>query len=196
MKRTKPEKKQSSVSGCSATSDGCSVLQGSVSRTGLYQEADGVVIKGSDISLSVPLGAVRKVEGKPGGGFAADAGSSTPAESVEPQVNVTSAPTHSLLDLLADQALAREKPFSVSQELLAAAVAKYKRSVQHWSFVVDSKSPPLPPPPPQSSPVGFLVSGVCPDVPSKLLQIGDLTKHVDAGEVYVISDDDPDDPVP
>ncbi|XP_036960089.1 ubinuclein-1-like [Acanthopagrus latus] len=196
VKRTKPEKKQSSVSGCSAMSDGCSVLQGSVSRTGLHQEADGVVIKGSDISLSVPLGAVKKVEGKPGGGFAADAGSSTPAESVEPQVNVTSAPTHSLLDLLADQALAREKPFSVSQELLAAAVAKYKRSVQHWSFVVDSKSPPLPPPPPQSSPVGFPVSGVCPDVPSKLLQIGDLTKHVDAGEVYVISDDDPDDPVP
>lgn len=133
---------------------------------------------------------MKKVEVKPGGS------SSTPAEWVEPQVNVTPAPTHSLLDLLADQALAREKPFSLSQELLAAAVAKYKRSVQNMSFVVDSKSPPFPPPPPQSSPVGFPVSGVCQVVPSKLLQIGDLTKRVDAGEVYVISDDDPDDPVP
>lgn len=168
-----------------------------MSRKGLHQEVDDVFIEGSDISLSVPLGAVKKevvalkkVEGKPGGG------SPTPAESVGPQVSVTPAPTHSLLDLLADQALAREKPFSVSQELLAAAVAKYKRSVQNWSFVVDSKSPPFPPPPPQSSPVGFPVSGVCQVVPSKLLQIGDLSKHVDAGEVYVISDDDPDDPVP
>lgn len=168
-----------------------------MSRKGLHQEVDGVFIEGSDISLSVPLGAVKKevvamkkVEVEPGGS------SSTPAEWVEPQVNVTPAPTHSLLDLLADQALAREKPFSVSQELLAAAVAKYKRSVQNMSFVVDSKSPPFPPPPPQSSPVGFPVSGVCQVVPSKLLQIGDLTKRVDGGEVYIISDDDPDDPVP
>ncbi|XP_073327309.1 ubinuclein-1-like [Pagrus major] len=202
VKRAKPEKKQSSISGC--PSDGCSVLQGSLSMKGLHQEVDSVFIEGSDVFNSVPLGAVKKevvalkkVEGKPGEGLAAEATSSTPAGSDEPQVIVTPAPTPSLLDLLADQALAREKPLSVSQELLAAAVAKYKRSVQHRSFGADAKSPPLPPPPPQSSPVGFPVSGACQAVSSKLLQIGDLAKHVDAGEVYVISDDDDhDSPVP
>ncbi|KAK2817355.1 hypothetical protein Q5P01_025546 [Channa striata] len=43
-------------------------------------------------------------------------------------------------------------------ELLAAAVAKYKHSVQHWSFGLDTKSP-FPPLPPQSSPVTFPVRG-------------------------------------
>ncbi len=139
--------------------------------------------------------ALKKVEGKAaaaaaaGGGVAVDAGSSTPAESDEPPANATSAPTHSLLNLLADQALAREQPLTVSQELLAAAVAKYRRSVQHWSFGVDTKSPPLPPPPPQSSPVGFPVSGVCQVVLPQLLQVGDFARHVDAAQVQIISDD-------
>lgn len=41
-------------------------------------------------------------------------------------------------------------PPSLSQELLDAAVARYK---QKWMFLDTTDSPPLPPPPPQSSPV-------------------------------------------
>lgn len=75
-----------------------------------------------------------------------------PRSSGKPLLGVTSP-----LELLADQALARERPLPVPQELLAAAVARYRHSVQHWSFgIVDVKSPP---PPPQSSPVGFPVTG-------------------------------------
>lgn len=140
---------------------------------------------------------LKKLEGKAaaaviaaaGDGVAVDGGSSIPAESDVLLVNATSTPTHSLLDLLADQALAREQPLSVSQELLAAAVAKYKHSVQRLSFGVDTKSPPLPPPPPQSSPVGFPVSGVCQVVLPQLLQIGDFARHMDAGKIQIISDD-------
>lgn len=197
VKRARSEKKpQPFISGPPTTSDGCSVLQGSPPLKGLSQEADCVFIESSSISNYMSLGAVKKevaamkkVEGKTGGGLAVDAGSPTPAESAEPLVNPTSAPTHSLLDLLADQALAREQPFAVSAELLAAAVAKYKRSVQHWSFGVDTKSPPLPPPAPQSSPVSFPVSGVCQVVLPQLLQVGDFARHVDASQVQIISDD-------
>lgn len=119
-------------------------------------------------------------------------GSSTSAESDEPlaAAAASSAPTHSLLDLLADQALAQEQTLSVPHELLAAAVAKYKHSVQNWSFVVDTKSPPLPPPPPQSSAVGFPVNGVCQVVLPQLLQMGDFARHMDADQVQIISDDD------
>lgn len=102
---------------------------------------------------------------------------------------VEAAPTPSLLDLLADQALAQEQPQSVSQELLAAAVVKYKRSVQHWSLGVDTKSPPFPPPPPQSSPVGFPVSGVSQVVFPQLLQVGDFARHMDASQVQIIAED-------
>lgn len=130
--------------------------------------------------------ASKKVDSKNEGMVVVDAGSSTSAESDEPLIT-TIAPTNSLLDLLADHALAQEQPLSVSQELLAAAVAKYKQSVHHWSFVVDSKSPPLPPPPPQSSPVGFPVNGVCQVVPQ--LQTGDFTRHMDLGQVQIISND-------
>lgn len=117
-----------------------------------------------------------------------DAGSSTSAESDEPLITTTSASTNSLLDLLADHALAQEQPLSVSQELLAAAVAKYKQSVHHWNFVMNSKSPPLPPPPPQSSPVGFPVN-VCQVVLPQLLQTGDFTRYMDPGQIQIISND-------
>uniref|UniRef100_A0A4W6G8B4 Ubinuclein 1 n=1 Tax=Lates calcarifer TaxID=8187 RepID=A0A4W6G8B4_LATCA len=189
VKKAKADKKQSSISGASTVSD-APPLKGE-----LPQETDDVFIEGSDISSSMSLGAVgkestalKKVEGKKGG-VTVDAHPSTPAESDEPLVNATSAPTQSLLDLLADQALAQEQPLTVSQELLAAAVAKYKRSFQRWSFGLDTKSPPLPPPPPQSSPVSFPVSGVCQVVLPQLLQTGDFARHVDANELLIISDD-------
>ncbi|GAA6221667.1 ubinuclein-1-like [Lates japonicus] len=189
VKKARSDKKQSSISGASTVSD-APPLKGEPP-----QETDDVFIEGSDISSSMSLGAVRKestalkkVEGKKGG-VTVDACPSTPAESDEPLVNATSAPTQSLLDLLADQALAREQPLTVSQELLAAAVAKYKRSFQHWSFGVDTKSPPLPPPPPQSSPVSLPVSGVCQVVLPQLLLTGDFARQVDADEVLIISDD-------
>lgn len=126
--------------------------------------------------------ASEKGEGKPRCAAAVGAGSSTSAESDEPLVTTASATPPSLLDLLADQALAQEQ----THELLAAAVAKYKRSVQNWSFALDTKSPPLPPPPPQSSPVGFPVNGLCQVVLPQLLQMGDM----DAGQVQIISNND------
>ncbi|XP_076584482.1 ubinuclein-1-like [Chaetodon auriga] len=191
VKRARPEKKkQPSICGPPSTLDGCSVLQGSPPLKGLPQTADEVFIEGSGISNSVShkeVAALKKMEGKTGGGVAAEAGSSTPTESDEPLASATSAPTRSPLDLLADQALAWEQPLSASQELLATAVAKYKRSVQHWSLRVDTRSYPPPPPPPQSSPVGFPVSGACQVVFPQ--QIGDFDRHVDADEVQIISDD-------
>eukprot|EP00064_Thunnus_orientalis_P010897 superscaffoldBa00001520_g10926 len=197
VKKARTEKKQSSIIGAPTTSDSCSIFQGTPPLKGeLPQETDDVFIEGSNISSSKSLGAAKKeiaslknVKSKTGGGVVLDAGASTPVETNKPLVNVTSsAPVHSLLDVLADQALAREQPLSVSQELLAAAVAKYKRSVQQWSFSVDTKSPPFPPPPPQSSPVGFPVSGVCHVVLPRLLP--DFTRHGDAGQVHISDDDD------
>ncbi|KAL7404781.1 hypothetical protein ABVT39_018923 [Epinephelus coioides] len=196
VKRARPEKKQPSIIDPPASSDGCTVPLGFLPLKGLPQEADDVFIVSSNISNSVSLGTekkeaavLKKVDGKTGEGAAADAGSFTPAGADKPLVT-RSTPTHSLLDLLADQALAREQPLSVSEELLAAAVAKYKRSVQRWSFGMDTKSPPLPPPPPQSSPVGFPLSGVCHVLP-QLLQAQDFPRHVD-DHVQIISDDDDD----
>ncbi|XP_067441402.1 ubinuclein-1-like [Thunnus thynnus] len=197
VKKARTEKKQSSIIGAPTTSDSCSIFQGTPPLKGeLPQETDDVFIEGSNISSSKSLGAAKKeiaslknVKSKTGGGVVLDAGASTPVETNKPLVNVTSsAPVHSFLDVLADQALAREQPLSVSQELLAAAVAKYKRSVQQWSFSVDTKSPPFPPPPPQSSPVGFPVSGVCHVVLPRLLP--DFTRHGDAGQVHISDDDD------
>ncbi|KAM6942375.1 ubinuclein-1-like [Lycodopsis pacificus] len=197
VKRARPEKKQPSVGGPRATSEGCSVLQGPPPLRGLAQEAADVIIVSLNSNDSTSLGtekkeaaASKRVESATGG-VAVDAGSSTPAKADKPPVNVASAPNRSLLDILADQALAREQPFSVSQELIAAAVAKYKPSVQHWSFGVDTKSPPFlsppPPPPPRSSPVGFPMSGVCRVVLPNLLQVA---RHMDARHVQIISDDE------
>ncbi|XP_065811820.1 ubinuclein-1-like isoform X3 [Labrus bergylta] len=125
------------------------------------------------------VSALKNLEAKTEEVVAVDSGSSTPTESEGTPVIPTSTPTPSLLDLLADQALAREQPLSVSQELLAAAVAKYKNSGGHWSLQFDTKTPPLPPPPPHPSPV----------VMPQKLQMGDLSRYVDAGEVLIISDD-------
>lgn len=158
-KRAKSEKKQSLVSGPPATSEGRSVLHPSPP----VKEAD--IIKEAAAS--------KKVENKTRGTAVVDAGH---AESHEPLV--TCASSQSLLDLLADQALSRAQPLPVSQELLAAAVSKYKNSLQRCSFAVDAKSPPLPPPPPQSSPVDFPLTRVC-----HLLQMGEFARHVGAGQM-------------
>ena len=101
----------------------------------------------------------------------------------------TSAPSQSLLDLLADQALAQEQPVSVSQELLVAAIPKDKHSVQHGSLMPDTRSLPLPPPPPQSSPVEFPVSGVCQVILPQLLQMGESASHMNVGQAHILSDD-------
>ncbi|KAM7394601.1 hypothetical protein PAMP_021392 [Pampus punctatissimus] len=188
VKKARIEKKQSSISGALTPSDNSSILQ----RTPPLKGEPHIFIEGSYFSSSKSLGAAK--EGKTGEGMILDAGSSTPVETDGPLVNATSAPAHSLLDVLADQALAQDQPLSVSQELLAAAVAKYKHSLQHWSFSMDTKSPPFPPPPPQSSPVGFPVNSVCQVVLPRALQ--DLTRHGDAGQIpTVISDSDDDDVV-
>lgn len=160
MKKVRAEKKQPVSGGPAAPSDDCAVLQGSPQMTEAWT----------------------KPERRPGGMEAAAAGSSTPAGSAG-RPPVSSAPGPSPLNLLADQALAREPPLLLSQELLAAAVANYTHSVKKWSFALDTKSPPLPPPPPQSSPVEFPVSGVY-----HLLPLGDLARHMDAGQTMDSTD--------
>lgn len=195
VKKAKTEKKQSSIIGAPTTSDGYNIFKGTPPlKVELPEETGDVLIEGSNISSLKSLGAAKKEstslknkEGKTGGGMASDADSSQSVETNKPLINGTSAPARSLLDVLADQALARQYPLSVSQELLAAAVTKYKRSVKHWNFGVDAKSPPFPPPPPQSSPVGFPVSGLCQVVLPRLLP--DLSRH-GADDLVLISDDD------
>ncbi|KAM9857035.1 ubinuclein-1-like [Aulostomus maculatus] len=180
VKKSKAEKNRSSVSVAPSMSDGCSFLQAPMTGE-LPQETEGVVAKGSNVMNGVPLGTAKKQmaalkrDGKPGEGEALDAGSSTPVETVEPRVGSTSAPS----------CLARAQPPSVPQELLTAAVAKYKRSVKHWSFSTDTRSPPFPPPPPQSSPVNFPGSGAC----QVTLPLA-VTRHPHAGQVQLIDDDD------
>ncbi|XP_068177189.1 ubinuclein-1-like [Antennarius striatus] len=131
-------------------------------RSRLDRKPPSVVVR-SDVCRAPPM------KGLPEGAIAAstslDAASLRPVEvkpakppTDEPVVVAATAPTPSLLDLLADQALAREQPLPFSQELLAAAVSNYQRSMQRWSV----SSPPLPPPPPQSSPVGFPLSAASP----------------------------------
>lgn len=165
VKKARPEKKQPVINGVPTASDGCSVLRASPPMKGLQQGGDNVSIEKETL------------EGETREGVSLNTCSSTSAQN------------QSLLDLLADQALAREQPLSVSQELLAAAITKYKRSVQHWSLMPDTRSPPLPPPPPQSSPVGFPVSGVCQVVLPQLLQIGDFARHMNVGQAHILSDD-------
>ncbi|XP_069545707.1 ubinuclein-1 [Brachyistius frenatus] len=161
VKRAKSERKQSSITGASILSGGCDSLQ-------------GAALKKGDAKNVVEL----------------DAGYATPTESDEALVNATSACTPSLLALLADEALAREQTLTVSQELIAAAVAKYKPSVQRSSFGVGIKSPP---PPPQSSPVDFPESRVFQGSVAQLLQAPDNRRVDDTDKVLVISDDDDDD---
>lgn len=151
MKKVRAEKKQPVVGGPAAPSGDCGVLQASPRTTEAWT----------------------KPESRPGGAEAAAAGSSTPAGSAG-RPRVGSAPGPSLLDLLANQTLARsqlssdrpardqpaqDQPLLLPEELLAAAVANYTHSVRNWSFELDAQSPPLPPPPPHSSPAEFPVSG-------------------------------------
>lgn len=157
----------------------------------LSQETDDVFIEGSDIPLGTGRkegAALKQAEHKKGEGIAGNPGTLASVESGKPLRNVTSTPAHSLLELLADQALAHEQPLPVPQELLTAAVAKYKHSVQRWSFGVDMKSPP--PPPSQSSPVNFPISGTCHVALPQLLQERGFGRHMDAGHVQIIPDDD------
>ncbi|XP_041642245.1 ubinuclein-1-like isoform X2 [Cheilinus undulatus] len=142
------------------------------------KEAEDVFTGSPSTSVSPSVDG-EKEEVKSGERNAMDTGSTKPVETNGSPVITTPPPTSSLLDLLADQALAREQPLSVSQELLAAAVSKYYNSVQHRSFEFDTKSPLLPPPPPQTSPV----------VMPEKIQMGDFTQNVDAADVVVISDE-------
>ncbi|MEQ2203212.1 hypothetical protein XENOCAPTIV_026876 [Xenoophorus captivus] len=89
----------------------------------------------------------------------------SPSTADKPPANPTSAPERSLLDILADQALAHEHPLDLSRDYLATAIFK------PWSFGMDDRSPPLPPPPPHSSPINFPESQV---VLPQLLQVGDM----------------------
>nr|XP_057947445.1 ubinuclein-1 isoform X2 [Doryrhamphus excisus] len=93
-----------------------------------------------------------------------DSDSSSPPQIDEPLLNP--AP----VNILTEQALVHMRPLVPSQELLVAAVAKYKRSLQHWSFNTGNGSPPLPPPPPQCSPVDFAEDALCHAVLPHLLQ--------------------------
>ncbi|XP_008301411.1 ubinuclein-1 [Stegastes partitus] len=196
VKKAKSDKRQSSMNGASTLPDGCGSFQGAPSLSGeLSRGTEQVFTEDFNISSSVPPGVVQN-DGVASRKDAVkvldlDVGFASPTDSDGPVVNATSAPTHSLLDILADQALAREQPFVLSQELLAEAVAKYRHAVQHWSFSVDSKSSPVVPPPPQSSPVSFPVSRARPVALPRLLLAGDA-RHVDADGVQIISDDDDD----
>lgn len=196
VKRMRSEKKQQqppSISHPPEMSVGCSIIQGSPQQS---KEADDCFIVNPSTSAALSIkglkkeaAAVTEVEEKTGGGETVDYISSSLAKSDRPIIITPSAPTPSFLDLLADQALAQEQPTSVSHELLAAAVAKYQQSGQHWSFGFDTKSPPFPPPPPQTSPVNFPMSGACQVLVPQMLQIGDFAKNMNTGQAVTISDD-------
>lgn len=193
VKKAKSDKQQPNTSGASTVTHGFDSPQGTAPvTTELSPVPDRVFIQSSDTCNPVTLGGVRtedaalkmaqiiKIE-------ELDGGNPTTVQSDEPPGSITPTPTRSPLDLLADQALAREQSLTVSQELLTAAVAKYRHSVQHWSF--DTKSPPLPPPPPQSSPVNFPMSMVCQVVLPQLQQTGDVI-HVNPRQVQISSEND------
>uniref|UniRef100_A0A672ZTY6 Ubinuclein 1 n=1 Tax=Sphaeramia orbicularis TaxID=375764 RepID=A0A672ZTY6_9TELE len=157
----KSEKKQ--PSGCPSTSE---VVQGNPPpKGGLSHEAEVSSICPTP-SLTAVTKETLKMDSKAVEG---STGFPTPTETDKPLVWTTSA--HSPLDLLTDHTLAQEHPLLVSQELLAAAIAKYKHSAKPWSIPMNTRSPP---PPPQSSPVNFPfpVNTVCQIVP-RLLHISD-----------------------
>ncbi|KAL6111027.1 ubn1 [Pungitius sinensis] len=177
VKRVRPEKRPRPIG---AQSDSCGVPHGPPPLKRLLRvedDDDDVVVLRPDVDAPPRLAAEDKGEAAQG------AVSPPPAE-----VNAAATPSH--LDVLADQALAREQHLLVSQELLAAAVAKYKHSVQRWGFGGDAKSPPLSPRPPQSSPVGFPLGGTCRGVLPQMVHFGDFARHMDASHVQIISDDD------
>lgn len=180
-KKTTCEKKQS----CSF-SDDCNDDRGNSPLTEMSRGAASAFTEGSDILRSVvhegaamKKGEVKKVE--------LNVRATSNAESEKSQVDETPTPTHSLLDLLAEQALAQEQHLPGLQELLAEA-AKTKCFVHHWSFS-ETQSSPLLPPPPQSSPVGFPAHSTCSDILPQMLQVGG-TKHADAVQVQRVSEGD------
>ncbi|KAM4584778.1 ubinuclein-1-like [Odontesthes bonariensis] len=184
VNKTKCLKGASSNSGASKLSDGINSLQGIPALSEDLQGTDLVLTEGSNMPDCVCLGGDEKRGGALLKGEIKEfgAGSSTPSDGGKPPVNGASAPTHSLLDILADEALAREQSLPLSQEFLAAAVAK------HWSFGLDPNSPPLPPPPPQSSPVDFperMCRVVFPGLPQ-----GGHEMREGPGEVLIGSDAD------
>lgn len=200
VKKARSDKKHSSVSGASTISDG---PQGTPPlKVILPQDTDDVFAESSNVTNSITLdatkkaaGALRAVEGKKAEGATVNT-----SPGVESGVEHLLSSSRSLLDLLADQALAPEQPLGVSQELLTATVAKYKQlqlqPVQLFNFKVDTESPPLPPPCPQSGPVsGDPAHTVCQVVLPQLLRPGGFTRQVDPDEVQIISDDDDDDDV-
>lgn len=89
----------------------------------------------------------------------------SPSKADKSPATSTSTPGRSLLDILADQALAREQPLTLSRDYLAAAVFK------PWSSRIDDRSPPLPPPAPHSSPIDFPEGDM---VLHQLLKVGDM----------------------
>nr|XP_020443043.1 ubinuclein-1 [Monopterus albus]XP_020443044.1 ubinuclein-1 [Monopterus albus] len=194
VKKARSDKKQPFISGASAVLD---ALQGTPPvKEQLSQETEDVLIEGSGVTTSMSLGAVlkeaevlKKGEGKKAGGVVVAMCSSTSAVSEDPLVSATSAPTRSLLELLADHTLAQEQTLSVPQELLAAAVPNYRHSVQHWSFGSDPRGSPFFPPAPQSSPIEFPVSGVCHDVLPQLLQSQHFARLIDAGHLQILADE-------
>lgn len=138
-------KRQSSTVDASTSSDGGNNLQGAGPDPEILAEA-------SDLSSCADQQPQLKME--------SDAYSTSVENGARLSVD---APAHSLLDILAEQALAHEYSATRSQELLAAAVGK------HWNFSEDKC--PVPPPPPHSSPVDFPESGICPVVLPHLLQV-------------------------
>lgn len=141
--------KRQLTGGASTSSEACNNLQGSRALLELSVGPDQVFAEGSNVYHCLDQESWVKES---------VTCSSSPENGSKLSVNTP--PAHSLLDLLAEQALAHEYAATLSQELLGA-VGKHK------SFSEDKN----PPPPPQSSPVNFPESGLYPVVLPHLLQV-------------------------
>ncbi|KAM9818399.1 ubinuclein-1 isoform 5-T5 [Syngnathus typhle] len=69
-------------------------------------------------------------------------------------------PNDDLSAILCEQAPVHMGSQASPNELFAAAITKYKSSLQYWNLSVANGTPPLPPPPPQCSPVNFPEGGL------------------------------------
>ncbi|KAF7644987.1 hypothetical protein LDENG_00212370 [Lucifuga dentata] len=190
VKKVKTEKKQSFISdkapvpnGSGDSAESKSSLKGlSLKKDGRFNE--GLIFSSLPQSAVEEMSALKVMEDTLREAEVMDVESSADRP---PLVNSTSAPSHSLLDLLAEQALARQHllTHSISQELLEAAVAKYNHSA--WPLCVEMQSPPLPPSLPHSSPADFPGNRECLFVLPRMLQVGDFTG--DATTVQSVSED-------
>ncbi|XP_037115562.1 ubinuclein-1-like [Syngnathus acus] len=70
-------------------------------------------------------------------------------------------PNDDLSAILREQAPVHMGSQATPSELFAAAITKYKSSLQYWNLSVANGTPPLPPPPPQCSPLNFPEGGLC-----------------------------------